>query len=251
MISAGLGFISGLPGGWTVRLSSGEPSAHPALIDIVRGISRLGQRVAMESNLSLPLERYLDFVSAAGPQLAYLHVSLHLDETPLQDFVEKCRRLRDRNRSLGTDAELIVATVARPDRLRDIEAAAQVLRKNGFSLVLQAYFDMRSRTLADMPSKASLLAARSCLEEAVEFNSGAAGPRGRLCAAGLRWLLLDFKGDVWRCQQALRESRAPKAASEPALDGHLGNLLRGRARLSSQAAPCPYSFCPCPGHVIA
>src|SRR2546425_4014954 len=64
-IEGSLRFLATLERGWTVRLSSGEPSTHPRLFDLVSGIVAAGHRVAMETNLSLPLDHYRRFVDLA------------------------------------------------------------------------------------------------------------------------------------------------------------------------------------------
>lgn len=247
MLAAGLAFLSGLPRPWTVRLSSGEPSAHPDLLSLVRRICALGHSVAMETNLSFPLERYLGFLGAAGGQLAYLHASLHLDEADPEAFLGKCLRLRESLLAEGIEARLQVSTVARPERLEQIERLAARLREQGLTLILQPCYDRRRRAFLPMPPPGSPLAALCSREGTVEFNQEAGGPRGRLCAAGLRWLLLDFAGDLWRCQAALRKE---KASLRPESQGFLGNVRRGGVRLFKEPGPCPYDCCLCPGRAI-
>ncbi|MDD5628086.1 MAG: radical SAM protein [Elusimicrobia bacterium] len=245
MIAAGLAFLSGLPRPWVVRLSSGEPSAHPGLLDLVRRICALGHRAAMETNLSLPAERYLAFIAAAGGGLAYLHASLHLEQADPEEFLAKCLRLQESLRGQGVQDKLQVSAVALPERLAQIGELADRLRRQGLVLILQDCYDRRRRAFRPAPGGAI---SAQCRREAVaEFNREAGGPRGRLCAAGLRWLLLDFSGRLWRCQAARREEQASRLAESR---GFLGDLRRGGGRRLGKPEPCPYECCLCPGRAI-
>ena len=57
---------------------------------------------------------------------------------------------------------------------------------------------------------------------------------GRMCWAGSRYLIVDHRGEAYRCYPARRYRREA-----------LGNLLDGTFRLRLQAEPCRYRYCNC------
>lgn len=226
-----LDFLGTLKDFWTVRLCSGEPSTHPRLFDLVRGITRAGHRVAMETNLSLPIDRYLGFIEAAGTRLHYLHVSLHLDHVEPGEFLEKCAVLAKKIRTVP-GAGIYPATVVVPDRTDKIAEAVRMFSERGLHLNLQR---LRSARAAGCSEK---LAAglQSHLEER---TSGSGSSQGKDCWAGTRWMLVDLRGEAWRCHAGRGDARS-----------RIGRLDGGGAELAVGPRPCSYVRCDCPGRPV-
>lgn len=235
LLDAGLRFLATLDKGWTVRLSSGEPSAHPRLLDLTRGIVAAGHRVAMETNLSLPLERYQEFLAAAGENLAYLHASLHLEETSAEAFLAKCLVLRDRI-SAVPGAGLFAAAVATSARVQDIASAIALFERSGLKLNLQLLLSFMRDGSADYRANV-LEPLREHFEPAAHLKQES--HRGKSCFAGGRWLLLDMEGDVWRCHAARGEGGV-----------RLGNVAQGSFELDREPRACVYDYCGCPGKPV-
>jgi MoaA/NifB/PqqE/SkfB family radical SAM enzyme len=244
LIEASLRFFAGLDAGWTIRLSAGEPSSHPRLLDLARGVSELGHRVALETNLSLPLERYEEFARAAGTSLAYLHASLHLEHAEPEEFAQKSERLRAAMGASAPEAALEVLSVVTPQNAQALAACAASFERRGLALRLLRQFQNVRKGYARIPSD-DLASLETHLDE--NFAARGADPLGQACLAGSRWLLLDIKGDLWRCHTARSAWNAKKVPrAKP-----LGSVLDGTAALVEGAAPCPVSVCHCPGAPIA
>jgi hypothetical protein len=219
-IDAVLRFLAGLQKGWIVRLSGGEPSLHPRLAEIAGKVAAEGHRLAMETNLSLPLARYRDFFSAAGGRLANFHASFHAERADAEAFLDKCRCLRRAMAEAGASCGFCVSAVATRANRAWIEDQAPLFEREGFIFVAQ-------REIAG--------------EASAEQGPGAEDSRGRPCLAGKKWLLLDVEGRAWRCHSGLRARGTG--------DGFLGDVFRGVA-LCEGSRPCPYAACHCPGSPV-
>ena len=57
---------------------------------------------------------------------------------------------------------------------------------------------------------------------------------GRPCWAGARYLVVDHRGEAWRCYPARRYRKE-----------HLGNVLATDFRLPTGPSPCLYHYCNC------
>jgi hypothetical protein len=219
-IDAVLRFLDGLRKGWIVRLSGGEPSLHPRLAEIAEKVAGEGHRLDMETNLSLPLARYEDFLSAAGGRLANFHASLHREHADADAFLDKCRSVRKAMDRTGARCGFCVSAVATRANRAWIECQAALFEKEGFVFVSQ----------------------REIVRETfVERDPGGESYRGRPCLAGKKWLLLDVEGGAWRCHSGFG-ARGSGGAS-------LGDVFRGVA-LHGEAEACPYAACHCPGRPV-
>jgi MoaA/NifB/PqqE/SkfB family radical SAM enzyme len=230
-------FLSGLKEKWIVRLSSGEPSSHPRLNEIAEMILRSGHRLAMETNLSLPIERYERFVSIAGTRLSYLHASMHLEHVSAEDFLGKCLTARAIIERISPQAGLYVTTVATPENLGRLRDVTALFERGGLRVHLQRLF------LDGAYAKYSPIDLDSVRGYFEQTTASDDNPFGRPCFAGKKWIILDIKGNAWRCH----DGRGHYSARP---EGLLGNVMRGNVVLSENAGPCAYRMCLCPGQPV-
>jgi radical SAM family protein len=230
-------FLSKLEKGWIVRLSSGEPSTHPELFAIAEMVVRSGHRVGMETNLSLPLERYERFVAIAGEGLAYLHVSFHPEEAGMEEFLSKAVALREKMYALSPRAGIYAVAVATPAATGRLEEARALFARAGL--------DLHFQRLILNHLVAAETSIPSPLRDGLEPGTASNRTLGLPCLAGKTWLFVDIKGDVWRCHEARNASRGGRR------EGLLGSIDREDVSLLHDAAPCAYAACLCPGHPIA
>ncbi|HVA65932.1 MAG TPA: radical SAM protein [Elusimicrobiota bacterium] len=279
LLGAALRFLKALPGHWTVRLTSGEPSTHPELLYITRRLAEMGHDISIITNLSLPLERYQRFVLEAGHRLDYLHISFHLEEADEREFIAKCAALKGFLAKRAAADLMGVYCVALPEYSEKIRSAMERFKGKGIDLKLQLYMPnaralgMRSprrsavflgasRSAPEQPSRLQK-AAWSLLKESrwaavrhegrkmIESFPGSfepsavpklESPKGKPCLAGIKWIVVDVGGDVWRCHNAYQGDHLPGV--------YLGNVLKGDVALLPTVLPCSYDYCGCPGHPI-
>jgi len=270
LVGAALRFFRALPGHWTVRLTSGEPSAHPELFYITRRLAEMDHKISIITNFSLPLERYQRFVLEAGHRLDYLHISFHLEEADEQEFIAKCAALKSFLAKRAAASLMGVYCVALPEYSEKIRSAMERFKGKGIDLKLQLYMPNArafprgkligagetGRRKEPSPSgRAALSLLRTVFHNKgrrmIEsfpgsFESSAApkleSPKGKPCLAGIKWIVVDIRGDVWRCHNARQDGPLPGS--------HLGNVLKGDVALLPTVLPCSYDSCGCPGHPI-
>lgn len=218
---------------WEVKLSGGEPFLHPRFLDVVAGLRVAGFRVGVVTNLSAAREKVLAFVDAAGPALTVLSCSLHLeyvdDEEALTAFVDTCVSAAERIAAHGAGSLVVtsVATRSALPRLGDLRRRFVDAR-----LSFKVQPEKQDRDVIDY--------APSEVEELVRLGGHNGTGRlahdflGQPCWAGARSLIVDDRGEVYRCYPARRHK------SE-----RLGNLLDGSLRLHETARPCLYAYCNC------
>jgi organic radical activating enzyme len=214
-----------LPGQWEIKLSGGEPFLHPQFLETVEQLIQQGRRVAVVTNFSASpytLEHYADITS---PRPGVFSASLHLEYVSAATFLEKLCWFKSFYRG-----PLVATCVATPAQLPQLPGLQELYQNAGISLKIQP--QKEDRDVIDY-NEAEELQLR-----ALGGHNGTgrveASFRGRLCWAGARYLIVDHRGEAWRCYPA-RRARTER----------LGNLLDGSFRLGMQAQPCLYEFCSC------
>ena len=222
------GFVQGflaLPGDWEIKLSGGEPFQHPRFIELVAALADGGRRISVVTNLSAParvIDAYLD-ATAAKPGV--FSASLHLEFTDVDGFVARLAHAASRH------AGPVVATcVATRENLARGEALAATFASAGLRLRWQAEKQDRDVVMYTEAERAALVALNGAADDAEIAPSYL----GRPCWAGSRYLIVDHRGEAWRCYPARRYKRE-----------RLGNILDGTLRLGVQAEPCRYQYCNC------
>ncbi len=225
---------------WEVKLSGGEPFLHPRFLDVVAGLRARGFLVGVVTNFSAPREKIAAFLDAAGDGLTVLSCSLHLEivrggapgddgATPddgVGHFIDKCRFAQARLRS----GSLVVTTVATRAVLPELAALRERFAAAGVALKVQPEKQDRVVIAYDDGELQELVRLGGHNGTGVVAHDFLGQP----CWSGARSLIVDDRGEVWRCYPA-RRHRAER----------LGNLLDGTLRLSTGPTPCRYAYCNC------
>lgn len=224
-VPAFVGALNALPGDWEIKLSGGEPFAHPRFDEVVEGLARGGRRVSVVTNLSSGDETLARFAEATAARPGLVSASLHLEFVSPAEFFGKLRRLADRH--AGKVVATCVATRETLPRLPGlIEEAA------GLGLTLRAQPEKQDRDVIPYSDEE-----RAALRRLGGHNGlGLVEPSflGQPCWAGARYLIVDDRGEAYRCYPARRQRTE-----------RLGNLLDGSLRLLTGANPCGYEYCNC------
>lgn len=214
-----------LVGDWEIKLSGGEPFAHPGFLDAVAELAQGGLRVSVVTNLSASDQRLAAFAAATAARPGVLSASLHLEYADPLAFRDKLARFRE-----GFAGRCHATIVATPARLPELPALVALFAEGGLDLRTQPEKQDRD-VIAYSPAQRDALLALGG-----HNGTGQVDPdlSGRPCWAGSRYFIVDHQGEAWRCYPARRRRRE-----------HLGNLLDGTLRLGTDAQPCIYSYCNC------
>lgn len=247
-----LAALARLPGRWEVKLSGGEPFVHPGLVEIVRGIAKLGHRVSVVTNFSASDTLLEAFVDAAAGRVGTFSASLHLEYVEdLERFADRAARLQaalSRAAAPGQSPRVSVTVVATRAALPRLEALDRIFRGRDIPFKVQPERE-EGRLLDYDPEEAALIEA---LGGHNDTGALAHDFFGRPCWAGARFLVMDDRGEVYRCYPARRSvltklersSRIPDPERERRL-GRLGNFLEPSFRLEAEPEPCLYRHCYC------
>lgn len=217
--------FAALPGDWEIKLSGGEPFQHPGFLGAVRALTDAGRRVSVVTNLSASPETLAAFAEATAARPGVLSASLHLEYAEPLAFRDKLARIRD-----GYAGSVVATCVATRESLPRLPELAALFREAGLTLRAQPEKQDRD-VIAYTPEE------RAAIEALGGHNgTGLVEPsfEGRLCWAGARYLIVDHRGEAWRCYPARRRRTE-----------RLGNLLDGSFRLELEPRPCVYAWCNC------
>ena len=222
-----------LPGPWEIKLSGGEPFIHPNLVELVIGLSKMGIRVSLVTNLSTTESGLQAFLAAAGENLGVFSASLHLEyvreggRQTLDDFIDRCRLVRAHLPAMGS---LCVTCVATRTNLPRLPGLRDRFKAEGIAFKIQPEKQDREVIAYTPEERAQILGLGGhnlTGEIAHDFQ-------GESCWAGSRYFILDDRGNAYRCYPARRRR-----------ESFLGNLLDGGFQLGTIATLCPYPYCNC------
>lgn len=214
-----------LPGDWEIKISGGEPFVHPRFLELAAGLVRAGRRVAVVTNLSARWELIEGYLEATAARPGVFSASMHLEYVEPEAFMDKLAAVAAIHR--GPVAATAVATRASLPRLPSLVAR---FAERGLTLRVQPEKQDRDVIEYTPDERAQLLALGG------HNGTGEVEPSflGRMCWAGARYLIVDHRGEAWRCYPA-RRYRTER----------LGNLLDGSFRLRMSPEPCRYDYCNC------
>ncbi len=237
-VDAYLAAFARLPGHFEIKLSGGEPFAHPGLIAIVEGLALNGHRVSVVTNFSASRGDLLAFADAARGRAGTVACSLHLeyvrDGAALAGFIDKARwfatALRERADPALPKPHLSVTTVATRAALPRLRSLAERFAAEGIAFKIQPEKQDRE-PVAYSPAERDLL-----LSLGGHNGTGAVTHsfKGAPCWAGARYFILDERGFAWRCWPARRFK----------IENRLDFLAPSFA-LSDEPRPCLYDLCHC------
>jgi len=217
--------FTGLPGDWEIKLSGGEPFQHPRFIETVRALAEGGMRVSVVTNLSASDSELADFAEATSTRPGLLSASLHLEFCKAEEFTAKLLRFAS-----GYDGRVVVTCVATRENLEQMDRIKASIEKAGLRFAVQP--EKQDREVIDYsPAERGQL-----IELGGHNGTGWIAPdlSGRGCWAGVRYFIVDHRGEAYRCYPARRYRKE-----------RLGNLLDGSLRLGDSPVPCAYSYCNC------
>lgn len=214
-----------LPGDWAVKLSGGEPFQHPGFLDAVEALALGGRRVGVVTNLSASRARLARFAEAVAVRPGVVSASLHLEYAAPEDFLDEVRWLAGVYRG-----PVVVTCVATRENLPRLPALKSLFEAAGLPFRVQPEKQDRDVIAYTEVERAAILSLGG------HNDTGLVDPsyQGRPCWAGARYLVVDHRGEAWRCYPARRYRTE-----------YLGNLLDGTLRLRREATPCPYAYCNC------
>ncbi len=222
------GFIDAfcaLPGDWEIKLSGGEPFQHPGFLDAVRALVAGGLRVSVVTNFSAPRDTLRAFAAASEVRPGLLSASLHLEYVEADAFCRKVVWFAGIH-----PGRVVVTCVATRENLPQLVALHAQFQAAGIPFRVQPEKQDRD-VIAYRDSELATIRALGG-----HNGTGHVAPNlsGRSCWAGARYLIVDHRGNAYRCYPARRYRR----------EG-LGNLLDGTFRLRLDPAPCVYRYCNC------
>ena len=224
-----------LPGRWEVKLSGGEPFVHPGLDVIVSGLAALGHRVSVVTNLSAPRERLASFVAAARGRVGVFSASLHLPYVAdVPAFAEKVRYV-----------EALLCAAADPALPRPSVNVTTVATREALPRLLdlaRLFADAGLRFKVQPEKQSSRVVAYSGEERALLLSLGGHNLTGEIehrylgrpCWAGALSMVLDERGEAWRCYPARKARR-----------DRLGRFLEDGFAPADGPTPCTYESCHC------
>jgi len=217
--------FTALPGDWEVKLSGGEPFQHPDFLGAVAALAEGGLRVSVVTNLSASRDRLQRFAQVTAGRPGLLSASLHLEQVDPETFIAELAAFAAVH--AGPCHATCVATRNNLPRLPElVDRFAQA------GLLLKIQPEKQDRELvAYSPDER-----RALLELGGHNGTGHLDPDlwARPCWAGARYLVVDHRGEAWRCYPARRQR------SE-----RLGNVMEGSFHLRTEAEPCRYRYCNC------
>lgn len=229
-IEAYLAAFARLPGCWEVKLSGGEPFQQPGLTEIVSGLVARGHIVSVQTNLSASQRKLDAFLEATRGALHVFAASLHLEYAEPVAFADKVAGLLPWVEAHGV--RLCVTSVATPARLVQLrDEVAPLFAARGISFKIQPE-KLHGAVRAYTEEERAIL-----LELGGHNRTGEIAPnfRGRLCWAGMHYLVIKSSGEAYRCYPASRiGGRKAK----------LGSFVDG-IELLDEPALCPYTHCNC------
>ena len=231
---------------WLIHITGGEPFVYRGFVGLCQKLSR---RHHLSINTNLSLRSADELVGSVDPgRVHFINAALHFEERRARDQVEpffaRARRLREAGFNLFATAVLTPKIILLYPQLARLAEAAGVLllpkllRGPYRDRIYPQDYTALERTAADLyyrrvaPAFAALVegwSERPTIDPMVDgsFLDGLGGYRGRLCASGHRFVVIDPDGTVRRCGSEQR----------------LGNLLDGSFRPLEEPGPCDATYC--------
>ena len=221
--------FSRLPGRWEIKMSGGEPFQQPSIVALAAGLVARGHVVSVQTNFSAPVDRLRAFLEATRGGLYVFSASLHLEYTSETEVLERYEIVRPYE-ALGV--RFNVTSVGTPSRLIELrDRVAPFFERHGISFKVQpekvgGY--VRNYTTEERAILEALGGHNRTGNIENDF-------RGRLCRAGMQYLVVQSSGDAFRCYPARRVGGRY---------ARCGSLWTG-FELLNRARPCPYTYCNC------
>ncbi len=166
-----------------LTLQGGEPSLHPDMVDVIRGLSG-DFEMDLLTNLQFDIEAFSDRVDPRALRrdapYANIRVSYHPDQMDLLDTVDRVNDLLAR----GFDVGLFM--VDHPDWVAEREQARQACEHRGIDFRTKEFLGRHNNRLYG-----------------TYLHPDAVGGRARSCRCRTSELLIDPSGAIFRCHRDL------------------------------------------------
>lgn len=226
-----------LSGSWLIAFcGAGEPFLTPNFLEIVRKVVKRGHKVSVITNFSVSLEKILKFCEITRDNLLEVMVSLHLERAEPVKFLKRALIVQ---KNIGR--KLVVSSVARKSRLRELKKIGRLFQDNGIRFMLQPERDYQRYGRKNNPftkyskQESDIIKTFKSADLATDKDLKF---KGRLCWAGAKYFIMDYWGNAWRCAPARGNKKE-----------YLGNLLDGTFKLRKRRFPCFYECCYCVGPI--
>lgn len=231
-LERGLEALTALPGVWEFKISGGEPFLLKRLPDVAARLVAAGHRVSLLTNLSVPLPVIDRFIDAAGDGLRTFSCSMHLEETSVEEFLNKARVVKEKLRG-HPKSSFVVNHVVQPGQVGPAAVLRQRIENHGIKFYPQLMRVNGRPADYGLIDRWKLTRAFADLAGPGGMNRGYSHT-GKPCHAGFRYFIIHPKGDAYACYPAKRHDQA-----------HLGNIYEGSLKLNDGPLPCAYAVCPC------
>jgi MoaA/NifB/PqqE/SkfB family radical SAM enzyme len=228
-------------------MSGGEPFFHPDFIGLCKGLTEQ-HYISVNTNLSNRL--VYDFCEHIDPtKVSFVHCSLHITERENQnlvnDFIEKVRILEQAKHNVFITQVMWPPVVDRFNQISEFFKKQNMLVR---PKLFRGYHKWKEYPESySEREKSAILNFMKVIEEADSQQNKATGHinpnldkrwidgyisfRGMPCLAGIKFVAIDFNGNIKRCQ------------SDPT---NLGNIYQGEFNLLENAERCKVNICGCP-----
>lgn len=256
-----IGF-SKLPGEWEIKMTGGEPFAFKGFIEevIPSLMAETPHVVSVLTNFSAPRNTLRRFCELTGERLRITSASLHPDTADVEEFIAKAVEYREMRKALNPNSSFVVNVVMVPGKVKN-----HFRYRDAMAMHELRYFPQLMKTKGGVFPYSD--DERAMIEE---LTGGSHDPtivnrapsyRGLHCDAGVRYFVVDQKGEAYTCRTGKRFSRHSNRSqgtnsplsvieafddeADDNNDGYLGSFVRGDFRLRRLGGLCPYPICPC------
>jgi len=210
-------------GSGTVEIRGGEPVLYPQFFEIVKRISAF-HACRIQTNLSQEVK---EFVSKLNPQRVVFNLSFHLGRSSLEAFLEKALLLKKQGFSL------VVYYLAYPPGISSIPYLKRRFAEVDLQLKITVFWGKyNKKAYPDSYTEEELDILKPYLgsKERICYNLKGESPKGKLCNAGYKRVVVREDGKVIRCRYAPEEE--------------LGDIGSRGFQLFDKPLPCNKEFCP-------
>lgn len=212
-----------------VSITGGEPFLYPNFTEFIKELSQL-HKVEIITNLSTDIRQ---FVKVINPENVSVNPSFHPLFADFDKFIERALLLKE-NGLLRC-----VSYVAWPPQISRIGYYTERFSRYGIAMSIQSFFgEYKGLRYPDAYTEEDKQIILPQIGErgGKPFQTESFKTRGRLCAAGQRYGVIQADGTVRGCG-----GMNPSAG----ISNVVGNLFEGGFRLLDGPSPCAFEICPC------
>jgi MoaA/NifB/PqqE/SkfB family radical SAM enzyme len=219
-----------LPGTWEFFIGGGEPFVFPHFLEIVRDIVGMRHGISVATNFTAPLDTLKAFCNIVGKKICLFLASYKAEVHGFTEFLHNAIQINSSVK--GNGGLFSVGAVATKKDTDSLFKAGKIFNENGIEFALQV------ERIAGVYRKYS----QSEKEKILYFGRGYGLDdtmrfRGKVCFAGINYLILIPGGDVYRCHSAI---------GNPTREGsYLGNMISDTFTPLKHPLKCNYDFCNC------